>query len=312
MLRTLAVSLSLVAVLGGALAFGIFPADTPAWAEDDAPAKKAKPIPPLATAEEVAEALAAFKVAFKAKGMKGDEKLAEQDWAIRGLAAVQHPKVTDQLVKLTKHRSEEIRTSAVIKLGDQRRIPGYAGAAVVEAMKRNSKDATFQMAGLAAIANLRYLGAKTTITTLMGHHDYAVKKNALTTIAKLADHRFIEEIVKLMKALKLEKGASWDGVNVTYDTGASGDSDQKMAEKLGKAAEAKNAKKGKGAARSQRDIGPVVLELMFDLTGEQFTGGIAARKWVSENRKHVDTLVKAVEETAAEQALEAKASKKLR
>jgi len=308
--RALIASLSLIVLVGG-----LVPA-SPAWAGDGAPGKKAeekaKPIPALATGEEVAEALAAFKKAFKAKGMKGDEKLAEQDWAIRQLAEVQHPKVVDALVKLTKHRSEEIRTSAVIQLGAQRRIPGYAGHAVGAAMKRHGKDATMQMAGLAAIANLRYLGATEIIQKLMGHHDYAVKKNALVTIGKLEDHRFIDEIVKLMKALKLEKGASWDGVEVNYDTGASGDSDQKMAEKLGKAAAAKNKKKGRGSARSQRDIGPVVLELMFDLTGEQFTGGIAARKWLGENRKHVDTLVGVRKAEATAQATEAKASRKLR
>ena len=299
MVRTLTLGLSLLVLLAA-----------PARAEEE---KKApKPIPPLASAEEVAEALAEFKIAYKAKGMKGEEKLAEQDFAMRNLAQVQHPKIVDALAKLTKNRSPEISTSAVIQLGSQRRTPGYAGQAVVAAMKRKSKDDTFQMAGLAAIANLGYLGAKDTIVGLMGHHDYAVRKNALVTIGKLKDERFIEEIVKLMKALRLEKGAKWDGVEVNYDTGTAGDGDQKMAEKIGKAKQAKNAKKGKRAGRSQRDIGPVVLELMFTLTGEQFTGGIAARKWLGENRAKVDGQVAERVKQAKAQAAEAKASKKLR
>ena len=275
-------------------------------------AEEEAPIPELADKEELKEAIDAYKTEYKAKGMKGEEKLAYQVHAIRTLAEVQHPKVVDMLVKLTKNKNPDIAAAALIGLGDQRRIPGYAGQAVVKVMTIKSKDATTQMAGLAAISNLKYFGAKDVITKLMGHHDYAVKKNALVTIGKLKDERFIEEIVKLMKELKLEKGAKWDGVNVTYDTGTAGDGDQKMAEKIGKAQEAKNKKKGKRAARSQRDIGPVVLELMFDLTGERFTGGIAARKWLNENRKDVDAKAGARKAQADEQAAEAKASKKLR
>ena len=300
MLRALTCALFLLALLA-----------TPVLAED-APKEKPDPIPPLAELDEVKEALADYKTEFKAKGMKGEEKLAYKVQAVRNLAEVQHPKVVDVLAKLTNNRDPDIAAAALIGLGDQRAIPGYAGEAVVKVMTRNSKDDTTQMAGLAAIANLKYLGAKDIIIKLMGHHDYAVKKNALVTIGKLKDERFIEEIVKLMKELKLEKGAKWDGVNVTYDTGTAGDGDQKMAEKIGKAQEAKNKKKGKRAARSQRDIGPVVLELMFDLTGEQFTGGVAARKWLNENRKAVDEKVAVREKEAAAQKAEAKASKKLR
>ena len=61
-----------------------------------------------------------------------------------------------------------------------------------------------------------------------------------------------------------------------------------------------------------RDLGPVVLEVMFKLTGEQFTGGIEARKWLKDNRAKVDGQVKAVSDTAKRQASSAKAMKKLR
>ncbi|MDA1194573.1 MAG: hypothetical protein O2894_05255 [Planctomycetota bacterium] len=283
----------------------------PAFAEEpQEPAEAA--IPELATDEEVDAALEIFKEAYKARGTKGDEKLATQDMAIRELAKTQHPKIVDELTKLSKNRSVDISTSAVLQMGQQRRIPGYAGEAILAAMKRQSKDPTYLMAGLAAIGELGYLGAKDTLIELMGHHDYAVKKNALVTIAELKDHRFIEEIVRLMKALKLEKGASWDGVEVNYDTGTAGDHDQKMAEKIGKEKQAANASKGKRAARSQRDIGPLVLEVMFDLTGEKFSGGIEAREWLEKNKADVDVLVDTCEKVAAAQVAEAKESKKLR
>ena len=71
-------------------------------------------------------------------------------------------------------------------------------------MKRDGKDATMQMAGLAAIANLRCLGATGMIQKLMGHHDYAVKKHALVHIGSCWRNRSIEESVKPRQAQKPE------------------------------------------------------------------------------------------------------------
>lgn len=278
----------------------------PALADEQQDKDKEEPRPPLASDEEAAEALATFKVAFKAKGLKGDEKIAEQDYAMRELAQVQHPKVVDALVKATKNRNVDVRTGAVLQLGKLRGLPAYAGRAVVEAIGRNAKDATFVMAGLESIGELQYVGAFKLLKDLMKHHDYAVMKNALVTIGELKDVRFIEEIFKLMKELKLEKGAKWDGVSVTYDTGTAGTHDQEMAEAIGRAQEAKNKKKGKKGARSQRDLGPIVLQAMKALTGQEFTGSIQARKWLDANKKDVAALVKAFEKLVKEQQAELK------
>jgi len=280
-------------------------------ADEAKPAKEAK-VPPLASDEVVVEALKVYKTAFRAKGYKGEEKIAEQDWALRQLAKVQHAKVVDALTKVTKHKSDLLRTAAVIQLGNQRRLPGYAGRAVVDAMKRQAKDSTFLMAGLDAIAKLRYMGAKAILARLMKHHDYAVVKNTLVTIGRMEDKRFIDDIVKLLKDLKIEKGAKWDGASATYDSGAAGDHDQKVAEKMAKAALAKNKAKGKRAAKSMRDLGPVVLEVAFQLTGRQFSGGVEARKWLGEHRAQVDTDAKVIEEIAEKQAAAAKGLKKRR
>lgn len=287
----------LFVLLGACLLLGA-PAlgDEPAQGEE-----KAQPRPPLASDEEAAEALALFKEAFKAKGLKGDEKIAQQDYALRELAVVQHADVVDALARQTKNRSLDLRTGAVLQLGKQRALPAYAGKAIVAAIKRNAKDDTFVMAGLEAIGELGYLGAFDLLKDLMKHHEYAVMKNALVTIGDLKDVRFIEEIFKLMKELKLEKGAKWDGVNVTYDTGAPGTHDQEMAEAIGRAQEAKNKKKGKRSARSQRDLGPIVLMAMKELTGQEFTGSIQARKWLDANKKEIAEKLKAFEKLVEEQ-----------
>ena len=288
-------SLLVFAALGAPFAL-----TSPVVAEEKEEAKEPE-LPPLASDEEAAEALKKFKVDFKARGLKGDEKLAKQDWAMSELAKCQHEKVVKALAKVTKNRNEDLRTAAVLQLGTMISVPGPAGKAVVDSMGRNKNDTTFLMAGLEAIGMLRFLGAPEMIVELLKHHDYAVQKNALNTMGALKDPRFIEEIIKLMKALRLEKGAKWDGVNVTYDTGTAGDHDQKMAEKIGKAKEAKNKKKGKRAAKSQRDLGPIVLQVAKELTGVEFTGSIEARKWLNENRKQVDEAIAKTEAKAKEQ-----------
>lgn len=249
--------------------------------------KKPAPAPETDSDEDAAEALAVFKKAIKAKGLKGDDKIAEQAYRIRELAEIQHPKIVEALAKTTKHRTVEVRTEAVLQLGKQRACPSLAGKAVLAAMKRNEEDHTFTMAGLESIGALEYLGAKETLKGLINHSEYAVVKNTLVTIGKLKDTRFIDDIIKLMKKLKIEKGAKWDGVSVTYDTGTAGTHDQEMAEKIGKEKEAKNRGKGRSAARSQRDLGPVVLQVAKDLTGQEFSGSISARKWADANKKMI-------------------------
>ena len=295
------------------LAAMLWPALSPRLASSEEPKAKAEaPIPPMATAEEAAEALVLFKKEFRASGFKGEEKVAEQDWALRQLAKVQHPKVVDAILKQTKHRDANVRTAAVLQLGHQRALPGYAGQAVLVAMKRNAKDSTFLMAGLESVATLRYLGAKQMLEELLKHHEYGVVKNALITVGALQDARFVEAIIKMMKKLKLETGEKWDGVDVRVDTGTSGDGDQKAAEAKGKAAAAKNKRKGKSAGRSMRDLGPIVLRVMKDLTDQEFSGGTEARKWADKNKKQLDEANKAMDEKDLAQQATAKSVKKKR
>ena len=112
--RLLPLTLGLLLVLPGVLAL----------AEDAA--EEEEPIPPLATDEEAAEALRVFKSDYRARGLQGDDKTAMREVAMRKLARTQHPDIADRLFKLTKDRNADIRTLALLYLGLQRAIPGYA------------------------------------------------------------------------------------------------------------------------------------------------------------------------------------------
>ncbi len=275
-----------------------------AGAEDE---KKKEPIPPIASDEAAAEAISVFKEEFKAKGLKGDEKLAQQDWAMRQLAVVQHRSVADVLFKQTKNRSPDLRTAAVIYLGKQRALPGYAGERVLKAMEKQSKDSTLVMAGVNAIVALEYQAASEKLKELTSHKDYSVKKHAFLAIGELRDMRLVEDIFKLLKAIKLEKGVKWDGVSVTVDTGTAGDGDQREAERLGREQMAKNKRKGKRAARNQRDIVPIVEEVLKLLTGEEFATAKMAQDWIKANDPEIKKASKRLDEIAAKQIAEANA-----
>jgi hypothetical protein len=271
-------------------------APVPARAEE-APAE---PAAVVVSDEVAAEALAVFEENFKAKGLKGDEKLVQQVFALRELGKVQHLTVVDRLAKETRNRAPDLRTEAVMQLGRQTALAGEAGRRVVVALKKHEDDEVFVMAALGSIRELGYLGAREELKALLKSKSYAIMQVAMETIGGLKDVRMIEDLWQLLKDFKIDKGASWDGVEVTYDTGTAGDHDQKMAEKIGKEKEAGNQGK-KSAGRRMRDIGPVALKAMKDLTGEEFSGSIEAREWIDKNKDAIAEQQKALDEAQAAQ-----------
>ncbi len=284
-------------------------AAAPVFAEEPAEKKAKPPAPPLATPEELKEAFAVYKTEWKAKGLKGDEKLGARVYAIKTLAATQHKKVVDQLAKLTRNRDQDIRTAAVQYLGMQRALVGYAGAKVVAAMEKNVDDSVVQISGLHAIQELDYRVCEEILRARMKHKDYSVQKSAMFAIGEMKDMRLLPDVFKLLKEIKLAKGEKWDGVSVTHDTGTAGDHDQKMAEKKGKEQMAKNKRKGKRGARMQRDLGPVIEEVMKTLTGEEFQKEKDARDWMKANEKPIAAKQAAINEIASGQKQAAKATK---
>jgi len=297
MIRRLLPVLGLVLLLSPLVARAEDPADED---EDDA-------VPPLATVEDAKEALKTFLADYKAPGYQGDEKTAMREVAMRKLARTQHPLVADRLYKLTRDRNEDIRTLAMLYLGYQRAIPGYAGPLAVKAIKTHNTDAVFAMFGIEAIERLDYRGGVDLMRALMGHQDEGVKKVAILYIGDAKEWRMIEDLLKLMKELKIDKGWKTEGHEVRYDSGASGDHDQKMAEKIYNDKYGKGKGKAKSAGRAMRDMKPVLLEAMKNLTGEDFFQGTSARDWADENQERIEKEQKALEEVAAKQKADADA-----
>jgi len=277
-----------------------------AFAEEPA-AKEEKPIPPLADEEMAKESLATFKTDFKARGFRGDEKLAMKEAAMRTLANTQHPLVADRLFKLTRSRDADIRTLAVLYLGYQRALPGYAGPLVVKAIEAHKTDEVIAMFGIDAIERLNYRGGVPLMRALMAHKDESVKKVAILYIGDAKEWRMLPDLLELMKELKIDKGWKTEGHEVRYDTGASGDHDQKMAEKIYNDKYGKGKGKAKSGGRRMRDMKPVLLQAMKDLTGHDFFMGASAREWAEENKEMVAKEQKVLNDVAAKQQAEAEA-----
>jgi hypothetical protein len=260
------------------------------------------PIPPLSTEAEAMQALLEFKKDYRAPGLKGDERTAMREVAMRKLARTQHALVADQLGKLTRDRDPDLKTLALLYLGYQRALPGYAGELVLKALKANPGDAVFAMFAIEAIERLAYRGAIDVLRGLLADKDDGVKKVAILYVGDAAEWRLIDDLLALMKELKIDQGSKTEGHEVRYDSGAAGDADAKMAEKIYHERYGSSARKARSGGRAMRDMKPVLLDAMKSLTGVDFATGTSARDWVDENKESIAAKQKALAEEAAEQA----------
>jgi hypothetical protein len=279
----------------------------PARADDpqgDAQPKE-DPIPPMATDEQAEAALDAFKDAWKARGYKGDEKTAMRELAMRTLAEVQHPEVTEELSKLTRNRDADLRTLAVMYLGRQRRLPGYAGEMILKAIDKYSSDPVLVMFGIDAIADLDYRVQVDLFRELLHHKDDTVRKLVIITIGDMVETRMFQDLLDLASELKIDKGWKEEGHEVRYDSGASGDHDQKMAEKIYKDKYGNKAHKARSAGRAMRDLRPILLEAMKGLTGQEFSSREEAENWAKEHADEVAAAKKALDDKARVQKAQA-------
>jgi hypothetical protein len=316
-----------------------------ARAEDPAKDPKAAPagpkLPLPATDAEAQVALATFKEEFRAKGLSGEDRLSQRDFAMERLAKVHHPAVVDALGGVTRNPDPILRTLAVIYLGKQRLHPGLAGGYVVAALKKTD-DRVLLMSGLQSIGRLRYLGGRDVIKSALAHQDYAVKKVAIATVGQTGDLRLLADLMRIV-GVQLEKsdgndsgggqpeqtseGYSWEGVEVNVDTGTAGDGDQKEAERQGKEQMAANQSAaaaaaghgggagsvgaggggegggggGGGSSRSPKELLPGVLGALQQITGEKIRSPGALLKWVGANRPLIAEREKALDAAEKDQ-----------
>lgn len=175
-----------------------------ALAGDPPPAAPGGPAAPaakklvMATPEEAAEALAKFKEDYKAKGLKGEDRLSQKDFAMSQLVKLQHPQVVEALAGVTRESDATLRMLGTIYLGDEKLLPGLAGQRVVQGWKRAPDDDALAITAMQSIARLKFLGAKEELRGALKDLSFAVKKSAISTIAVTEDIRLVSDILALV------------------------------------------------------------------------------------------------------------------
>ena len=305
-----------------------------ARAEDPKPA--VKPAPVVASDEEATAAVEKFKTDFKAKGLQGEDKTSQRDFAMAQMSKVQHRLVVEQLAGVTRNPDATLKTLAVIYLGDQRAVPGAAGAAVAAAMEKAGDDFVLSISGAQSLGSLQYLGARETIRSLLKHTNYALKKSGIAAIGEIRDMRMLGDVIAVIGLTYsadgkegggpevVGEGTSWEGASASVDTGSSGDGDQKAAEAAAKAKIAANKAAatgaggassgdegggglgGGGAKRTPRELIPVVLDTLRKLTGEAFPNPAAVKTWIKEHAASIAEQCKALDAAEKDQAAKAK------
>lgn len=268
MVRTTLSATLLALVVGGLLA--------PATVAEDT---KREAAPVMATDEEVAEALKEFKTNWKAKGLRGDDRVMQRDFAMRQISELHHPEVVKALGKASRSSDEDVRLIAVIYLSDQKLLPHQAAQYILDAMKKHRKDVVMQMTALQALGALKYVGAAHQLRNALKHKQFVVRKAAITAVGDIGDTRMLPDVLKVL-GVKLEtdnkgkdadkkeskketvsEGYSWEGAEAVVDRGEA-DNSKEMADakRIAEAQIARNkaaAQAGKGGGGGGGGVGGV-------------------------------------------------------
>jgi hypothetical protein len=311
----------------------------PPEAKDGAEAPK-NVRPPLSSDEAATTALEIFEEDYKAKGLKGEERTAQRDWAMSKLVKVQHKAVVEALAKVAKGGDPTLRTLGILYLGDMKALPGTAGKEVLQVLERNRKDSVVVLSALDSFGNLRYVGATEMIADLIHAQDFTFKKAAIVAAGRTRDIRLLNDLLKILGIedkggdsggddVVVTEGYSWEGAEAHVDTGTPGPGDQEAAERQvaeqmaqnqaaaaaaaggGGAGGGTGGERGAGgASRSLKELAPHALVAIKHITGQRFQTGKDILTWLSKNRAWMAQEKKAVIEETKRQANEGKAEPK--
>lgn len=259
----------------------------PHAAAEEAKKEKAR-APQMASDEEVAKALEEYKAAYKAKGLRGDDRTMQREYAMRLIKDLHHPEVVDALGKATRASNVDEALYAMSYLGDQVLLPHESAKHLLKAMKRHKKDLVVQMTGLQQLGRLKYLGASNELRAMLKHREFIVRKAAISAVGDIGDIRMLPEVLKVLgvkietdskgnvkaegaagkdpdkkesKKETVEEGYSWEGAEAVVDRGEADNTQENAdAKKQAEAQIAKNkaeaaAAAGKGGGSSLGSAG---------------------------------------------------------
>ena len=233
--------------------------------------------------EKAQEAIREFDKTFKAT-----REIEEQQNAVYNLHDVPHDLVIRRLEKLLKHKDPRVRNVAALSLGGQTHNAPLAGSILLRAYTRNFKDDVVLSSVLEAMAELKYLGYWPKAEPALKDERNAIIIRVLDLLGTNEDWRAIPRLLEIFR-VAMPKKVSWSTGEVSVDTGAAGDTDQKAAEakwnaKYGRGG-SKMAAKAKAKARGfdLRNFSTQIRKCVKRITGQDFDTAWDFEDWYVEN-----------------------------
>ena len=197
--------------------------------------------------------------------------------AIASLGMTKNDLVAKKIGTLLGHADLEVRQAAALVLEGQYQNRALAGELLRKAlMRENEAEVLINLA--LAIGRVPHPDAIPDMGEVMKKADNAfVKIEILKAFGKMKDTRALLPILDLW--LVNPHGYSWDGGEVKVDTGASGDTDQKEAEKQYKEKYGNQQHKGAPPTMLKTFI-QAIAEAVEKITGEKLTGPTQLMEWM--------------------------------
>jgi len=290
-----AAAFGLAAVLGDATVR----ADEPK-APEAKPAPAAEKRPPAASDEAAKQAITRFDSDFKT------QDIGKRMNAIHALARTKNDLVTEKLGKLLSHTDHEIRMGAAMALDSMAHNPEKAGE-ILRAFISSGKEKEDEVMinSMLSLGRLMHVKAIDDMgEVILKHGNVFVKIEGLKAYAKMKDKLALLPILDLW--LVNPQGYSWEGGEVTVDTGAPGTEDQEAAEAAYKQKYGNQQRRGAPPTMLKTYIQQIV-ESVFQITGKKMNVPSDLMKWMVEHEAElpfklpgkVKTTLKEWEERAA-------------
>jgi len=200
--------------------------------------------------------------------------------AIQSLGRTKHDSVTKKLGTLLSHQDPMVRSAAAMILDDQYQNVPMSGEYLRKHLAREEEVEVLITVCL-TLGRINYAEAIPEMgEVLIKNGNVFVKMEALKAFGKMKDKRALVPILDLW--LINPQGFSWEGGEVTYDSGAAGDAGQKEAERQYKAKYGNQQRRGAPPAMMKTYI-QAIAEAVEKITGQKIEDCAGLMRWMVEH-----------------------------
>jgi len=242
----------------------------PVVAQDGDRKKENRPI----SGDEAAKmAIGRFEEDFKSK----DE--GKRMNAIHSLSQTRNDLVTEKLGTLLRHPLPDVRMAAAMAIDGQYNNEKLAGEILRKHIaSRKEDDQEVLITACLSLGRLNHADAIPEMGELLEKSEFIfVKIEVLKAFRKMKDTRALLPILELW--LKNPQGYSWEGGEVSYDSGAPGTHDQEKAEQMYKEKYGHGGRKGAPPTMLKTFV-QAIVEAVEAICGEKLENPTELMQWM--------------------------------